>query len=221
MSTSFKFLDAIFAANITFQLVSDVVAGKIVQILGQSVSVSVIFFPFTFIISDIVTEVYGYKAARKMLLVTLICSIIAGFLYQIAIRIPSASFFEFGSSYADVLGVVPRILLAGWIAVYVGDLANNYVLARIKLITKGSHLWLRTISSTVVGQGLNTVLFYTIGLYALLPGHLLLQGILSAWGMKVIVEMVMTPYVYVLTHILKKQEGVDTYDNWLISKSKC
>lgn len=129
---------------------------------------------------------------------------------------PGAGFFEHSMAYTEVLGVVPRILLAGWIAVYCGDLSNNYVLARLKLLTGEGLLWLRTISSTVVGQGINTFLFYVIGLSGVLPYTLLFQSILAGWSMKIIVEMVMTPVVYIVTDFLKKREGISALDTWLV-----
>ena len=112
-----------------------------------------------------------------------------------------------------VLGSVPRILVGGWIAVWVGGILNDYMMAKMKVWSKGKHLWLRTISSTVVGEGANTILFYMIALYAVLPNGLLFTSILSGWFLKVAVEIIFTPITYYVIGKLKKVESEDYYDN--------
>jgi uncharacterized integral membrane protein (TIGR00697 family) len=103
-------------------------------------------------------------------------------------------------------------LIGGWTAVFLGDISNNYIMARLKVITKGKMLWLRTIGSTVVGQGINTAAFYIIALSGILPQNVLIQGILAGWIMKTIVEALMTPFTYALVSLLKKKEKAYFYD---------
>lgn len=207
-----KFLFLLAALNITFQIVSDATAAKLIMVGTYAVSISVIYFPVTYIISDIMTEVYGYARARHVLWITLACSVLAGLVYQLVVYIPAAPFLETAQSYVDVFGIVPRVLVGGWIAVFLGDIVNNYVMAKMKIATKGKHLWLRTISSTIAGQGVNTVAFYIIALYGVIPIDVLAISILAGWVLKVAVEVAMTPVTYRAVSFFKKAENLDEYD---------
>ena len=208
----YKYLGLITCLYITMQLVSDVTAGKIVQLGIFSVSATVLYFPITYIFSDILTEVYGYARARAVLWTVLVASVLAGLIYQLAVYLPPAMGFDGNDAYARVLGSVPRVLFGGWIAVFAGDILNNFILAKLKIITSGKLLWLRTISSTIVGEFANTLLFYVIALYAVIPNDLLIQSILSGWFLKVLVEVVFTPLTYLVVNFLKKAENEDYYD---------
>ncbi|MFZ1654511.1 MAG: queuosine precursor transporter [Candidatus Moraniibacteriota bacterium] len=199
-------------AYVVFQLVSDVTAGKIISIGPAVVSVTVLYFPVTYIISDILTEVYGYEKARRALWFVMAASITAGLLYSLVVVLPAGPGFQNNEAYSTVLGQVPRILIAGWVAVFAGDIANNYVLSRLKVHMNGRMLWVRTITSTFVGQGLNTGIFYVGALWGVLPTDILVQAILWGWAIKVIVEILFTPLTYFVVGILKRAEGVDTYD---------
>ena len=208
----YRFLGIITALYITFQLVSDITAGKIVTLWLFPVSVTVLYFPVTYIFSDILTEVYGYARARTVLWTVLLCSVLAGLLYQLVVYLPPAEGFTANDAFTRVLGQVPRILLGGWIAVFAGDIVNNYVLAKIKIWMNGKYLWVRTISSTFVGQFVNTLLFYIIALYGILPNTLLLQSIITGWILKVLVEIIFTPVTYYVVGKLKHLENEDYYD---------
>lgn len=208
----YKLLGLLTALNITFQLVSDVTAGKIIELFIFPVSVTVLYFPFVYIISDVMTEVYGYARARLVTWLTLISSVIAGLIYLAVAYLPSPEFFGASEAYATVFGIVPRILIGGWIAVFAGDILNNYILAKMKVWTKGKHLWMRTIGSTIFGQGANTVLFYVIALSGVLPTNVLVISILSAWVLKIAIEVVFTPITYWVIRKVKQIEGEDYYD---------
>jgi uncharacterized integral membrane protein (TIGR00697 family) len=209
---SFKFYWLIVCLYVAMQLVSDVTAGKITTIAGFPVSVTVLYFPVTYIFADVLTEVYGYARARRALWVVLMCSVLAGLMYQVAVFMPPAVGFTANKAYTTVLGSVPRILLGGWIAVFAGEILNDFVMARLKVISSGRHLWVRVISSTVVGQFVNTALFYTIALYGVLPTSLLVESILTGWLLKTAVEVVMTPATYIVVGKLKRAEDEDYYD---------
>jgi queuosine precursor transporter len=209
----YKYLGLITCLYVTMQLVSDVTAGKIINFVSFPVSVTVLYFPITYIFSDILTEVYGYARARSILWTVLICSVLAGLLYQLVVYFPPAAGFEADAAYARVLGSVPRVLLGGWIAVFAGEILNNYVLAKIKIVSNGRYLWIRTIGSTIIGQFANTVLFYVIGLYGVLPTQLLIQSIITGWLLKVAVEVVFTPVTYWVVGNLKRVEQEDYYDS--------
>src|SRR5215216_3680389 len=154
----YRYLGLITSLYITFQLVSDVTAGKLVNIWMFPISVASLYFPITYIFSDVLTEVYGYARARSVLWTVLICSVLAGLVYQVVVYLPPATGFpeNDNQAYTRVLGSVPRILLGGWIAVFVGDISNNFILAKLKVKTGGRYLWVRTIGSTIVGQFVNT-----------------------------------------------------------------
>jgi uncharacterized integral membrane protein (TIGR00697 family) len=209
----FRFLGLLTVLNVTFQLISDVTAGKIIAVLGVGVSITVIYFPVTYIMGDILTEVYGYSRARYVVWLTLLASVLAGLTYQIVAAIPPAAFFTENDAYSTVFHTVPRILVGGWLAVFLGDIANDYVLAKMKIWTKGKFLWTRLVCSTIVGQGINTVIFYMIGLYGILPGNVLVQGIAMGWFLKAAVEVIMTPVTYFVVGRLKSVERID-YDDY-------
>lgn len=208
----YKYLGLITALYITFQLISDVTAGKIVQLGIFTVSATVLYFPFTYILADVLTEVYGYAKARSVVWVVLASSIIAGLIYTLVVFLPPAAGFDANDAYTRVLGQVPRILIGGWIAVWVGGILNDYVLAKMKIWTHGKHLWSRTIGSTIVGEGANTILFYIIALYSIIPTNLLITSILSGWLLKIAVEVIMTPVTYQVVAKIKKVENEDYYD---------
>lgn len=197
---------------VTFQLISDVAAGKLIDVFGFPVSVTVLFFPVTYIFADILTEVYGYALARRALWMVLISSVVAGVCYQIAaIWTPSVQFAG-NDAYKTVLYQVPRTLAGGWLAVFAGEFANNFTLAKLKVATSGRWLWLRTISSTVVGQLVNTAIFYVVALGGILPTSVLVQAVCVGWIAKTAVEVIFTPITYVVINRLKKYEGIDFYD---------
>jgi uncharacterized integral membrane protein (TIGR00697 family) len=208
----YKYLGIITVLYVAFQLISDVTAGKIVQLGIFTVSATVLYFPITYIFADVLTEVYGYAKARSVVWQVLAASVLAGLIYQLVVWLPPAMGFDAGDAYARVLGSVPRILIGGWIAVWVGGILNDYVLAKMKIWTNGKYLWTRTIGSTIVGEGANTVLFYTIALYSIIPNEILFASILSGWFLKVVVEIVFTPVTYVVVAKLKREEGEDYYD---------
>lgn len=208
----YKYLGLITALYITFQLISDVTAGKIISFLGFPVSATVVYFPLTYILSDVLTEVYGYRRARSVIWLVLLCSVLAGVLYQLVVVLPPASFFQHNDSYTTVFGQVPRILVGGWIAVFAGEICNSYVLAKLKIVCKGRMLWLRTISSTVVGQFVNTLAFYGIALSGVLPLSVLVEAVITGWLIKTAVEALFTPVTYWVVGFLKKAEDEDYYD---------
>lgn len=212
MHKQYKLFGIFLALNITFQLISDITAGKIIEVFSLPVSIGVLYFPAVYIISDVMTEVYGYSKARYVTWLTLICSVIAGLTYLGVANYPSPDFFEQSEAYSTVFGIIPRILIGGWIAVFAGDIANNYILAKMKVWTKGKYLWSRTITSTIIGQGLNTLLFYSIALSGIIPFNILLTSILSGWLLKVCVEVIFTPVTYLIVNKVKEVEHEDFYD---------
>lgn len=220
----YKYLGLLTALYITFVLVSQLSAGKISQIWIFTLSAATIFFPVTYILADIFTEVYGYARARSRAWILLVCSIVAGILYAIVAWLPPAIGFDANEAYVRVFSQGPRIVIASWIAVFIGSITNDYVLAKMKVFTKGKYLWTRTIGSTLVGESVDSILFFMIAFYGILPTGLLIATIWSGTFVKVIVETVMTPITYYVVRKLKKAENEDHYDydtnfNPLIIKS--
>ncbi len=207
-----KYLGIITCLYITFELVSDVTAGKLIDVFSNPVAVTVIYFPVTYIFSDIITEVYGYAKARAVLWIVMLCTVLATVIYVIVAAIPPSKIFDANDAYARVLGQVPQIVIAAWLAVFSGDIVNNYILAKLKILTKGKMLWLRTISSTIAGQLVNTAVFYFIGLWGVLPLNVMFQSIIAGWIIKTLVEVLFTPVTYIIVNKLKRAEGIDFYD---------
>jgi queuosine precursor transporter len=205
--TNYKFANIITTFYVTFQLISDVTASKIILLFGQPVSITVLYFPITYIIADILTEVYGLKIANKVLGQVLLSSIIAGIIYQLAVYIPSVQGQSVDLAYSTVLGVVPRVLIGGWLAVYLGGISNNYLLHKIKKITGQKYLWIRTITSTFAGELVNTAVFFVVALSGIIPNNLLLMSIIWSWVFKVAIEIIMTPVTYKIVNFLKKTES--------------
>lgn len=208
----YKYLGLITALYITFGLLNDVTAGKLIQLGIFTVSVATLFFPITYIIGDVFTEVYGYAKARSRVWLLLLCSIVVAIVSSIVALMPPAPGFEGNAAYVAIFAQVPRIMLASWIAFFFGSIVNDYVLAKMKIWTKGKYLWTRTIGSTIFGEGVDTLLFFTIAFYAIFPTNVLIHVILSAWFLKVAIEVIMTPITYRVVAKLKKTEDEDYYD---------
>ena len=209
---TFKYLGLFSALNVTFLLLSNFTAGRIIGIDGVGVSITVLYFPFTYLIADILTEVYGYAQARSVIWLSLLCSIIAATVVDLALLVPPAGFFTQDAGYQQIFSAAPKMAIATLLAVFTGDICNSYVLAKLKIWSAGRHLWLRFVVSTVLGEGVNTLVFYGIALYGVLPNDLLVQGILMGWAVKTAVEVVLLPVTYPVVAFLKRVEGVDFFD---------
>ena len=174
--------------------------------------VAVILFPLSYIVADVLTEVYGYAAARRVIWIGFLCNLLAVAAIAVGGRIPAAPFWEGQAAYDAILGFSGRLLAASFFAYLGGEFLNAFVLAKLKLRTAGRHLWLRTISSTVAGQGVDSALFITVAFAGVVPGNVMLVMVLSQWGVKVLYEAAATPLTYLAVRFLKRAEGVDHYD---------
>jgi len=175
-----------------------------------SLPAAVLLFPLSYILGDILTEVYGYRVARRVIWLGFACNLIFVFFAWIGQILPSASFWGEQAAYEAILGQTPRILGASLAGYLVGEFANSFVLSRMKLLTRGRFLWSRTIGSTIVGEGLDSGVFLTlafIGTPVFMP-----ITILYHWLAKTLIETVFTPVTYAVVNWLKRREGVDTYD---------
>jgi uncharacterized integral membrane protein (TIGR00697 family) len=192
-------------------VVSNIIAVKIVEVWGREFDAATLLFPLTYLIGDVLTEVYGFRRARLVIWVGFLGNLVAVGAIQIAIHLPSAGFWEGNQpAYETVLGTTWRIFVGSLVAYLVGELANSYVLARLKVATRGRWLWSRTISSTLVGEGLDSAIFSSIAFAG--TGVHLANLIVTIWVIKVAWEVVATPLTYAVVTALKRHEGIDVYD---------
>jgi hypothetical protein len=173
---------------------------------------AIVVFPLSYIFGDVLTEVYGYAQARRVIWLGFFCNLLLVTAIWIVGIIPPAPVFEAQASYDRILGSTPRFLIASFLAYLAGEFVNSFIMAKLKIMTGGRLLWLRTISSTIAGEGLDTVLVLTISFWGVLSGEVLLTMILGHWLIKCIYEAIVTPLTYLLVNYLKRVEQLDTYD---------
>lgn len=209
MKISYRFV-IIAAIFVTCLISANIIAVKVISFGPLILPAAIIVFPLSYIFGDILTEVYGYHEARKVIWLGFACNLLFVLFAWAGQLLPPAPFWSDQSAYESILGYTPRLLAASFAGYLVGEFANSYVLARLKIRTRGRWLWTRTIGSTVVGQGLDSSIFITlafIGTPAFFP-----VVILYHWLSKVAIEAAATPFTYGLVNSLKKKESVDVYD---------
>jgi uncharacterized integral membrane protein (TIGR00697 family) len=216
----FRYFDFVMAAFVAILLLSNVIgAGKRAEIELPLIGLwpfgaGILFFPLSYVIGDILTEVYGYARARRCIWAGFVATLFMAVMSWVVVALPPAADWPGQAAYESVFGQVPRIVLASMVAFWVGEFANSYVLARLKLLTEGRHLWMRTIGSTIVGQGIDSLLFYPLAFYGApgWPVEAMLWVMLSQFALKVGWEVLLTPVTYAVVGFLKRREGVDAYD---------
>jgi uncharacterized integral membrane protein (TIGR00697 family) len=209
MTRSWRFV-ALAAFFVTALVVSNIIAVKLVEISGRVFPAGLVIFPLSYLLGDVLTEVYGLRAARAVIWLGFACNLLAVGAIQVAIHLPAAGFYEDQPAYDRILGTTWRLFVASLAAYVVGELANAYVLARLKAATRGRLLWTRTIGSTIVGEGLDSAIFVTIAFAG--RSVSLANPILTTWAIKVGWETLATPLTYAIVNYLKRSEGVDVYD---------
>jgi len=209
MKISYR-LVIIIALFITCLITANIIAVKVIG-LGPLVLPAAIFvFPLSYIFGDVLTEVYGYQVARRVIWLGFLCNLVFVFFAWVGQALPAADFWGNQAAYESILGFAPRLLGASVCGYLVGEFANSIILARMKIMTRGRWLWSRTIGSTIVGQGLDTVLFITLA-YAGTGANVQVM-IWQHWVVKVGIEAVCTPATYAVVNWLKRREGADAYD---------
>ena len=209
----FRYLDLLGMAFVAALLVSNVIANKLVVLGPFVVAGATLLFPLTYIFGDVLTEVYGYAATRRVIWTGFVLQAFAALAIVIAIWMPAAIPAQ-GTAFDAALRTTPWIVLGSLIAYWCGEFVNSYVLARLKIATSGRWLWTRTISSTVVGQAVDTVLFVGVafGIGARLPAPILWHLGWSVYVLKCAVEILATPVTYAIVVGLKGAEQQDYYD---------
>ncbi|OBX19554.1 hypothetical protein A9995_07350 [Erythrobacter sp. QSSC1-22B] len=215
-----RYYDLVMAAFVTILILSNLIGAAKPSFItlpdgtDWSFGAGVLFFPISYIIGDVLTEVYGYARARRVIWTGFAALAFMAFMAWIVVALPPAAGWGGQDAYEQVFGNTWRIVAASMIAFWVGEFANSYVLARMKVWTKGKALWTRTIGSTIVGQGLDSLIFYPLAFYGIAgwPPELLWQVVLSQWAIKTAWEAMLTPFTYLVIGWLKKREGVDIFD---------
>lgn len=209
----YKYYDFVMAAFVTVLLCSNLIGvGKVCQIAGYSVGAGVFFFPISYIFGDILTEVYGYARTRRVIWAGFAALIFASVMSQGVLALPPAPDWPHQAAYEVVYGSTPRIVAASLAAFWAGDFINSFVLAKMKLKTEGRFLWMRTIGSTVVGQAVDSLIFYPLAFWGDWPPQLVVAVLTSNFFVKVGVEALMTPLTYLVVGFLKRAEREDFYD---------
>jgi uncharacterized integral membrane protein (TIGR00697 family) len=201
------------ALFITSLMTANIIAVKLVRVLGLTLPAGVVIFPLSYICGDVLTEVYGYRQARRVIWLGFWCNLLAVLSIWCGQMLPAASFWDGQAAYERILGYTPRLLMASFLAYLVGEFANSFVLAKLKIATRGRWLWTRTIGSTLVGQGLDSLIFITLAFIGTIPLTAITVTILTQWGVKTAYEALVTPLTYVVVRFLKQHEGLDVYDD--------
>ena len=209
ISHRFVVLVALF---VTCLITANIIAVKPIGIFGLILPAAVIIFPISYILGDVITEVYGYRQARRVIWLGFACNLLTVAAIWGGQALPAASFWAAQPAYEAILGVAPRIVLASFLAYLIGEFTNAYVLARMKVATGGRWLWTRTIGSTVIGQGLDSAVFITVAFAGVWPTEVMAAAVVTQWLVKVAFEALATPLTYLAVGYLKRREGLDTYD---------
>jgi len=213
-----RHFDYVMAAFVTILLLSNVIgAGKIAAIPlaggGEwAFGAGILFFPLSYVIGDVLTEVYGFARARRCIWAGFAGLVFMAVMAMVVVALPPASSWHGQEAYRQIFGQVPQIVFASIIAFWAGELVNSYVLARMKMWTKGRHLWSRTIGSTVAGQGVDSLIFYPVAFFGAMDAGTIVWLGLTQWGLKVSWEAILTPATYAVVGWLKRREGIDVYD---------
>ena len=208
-SSWFVLIVAIF---ITSLITANITAVKLVNVFGFVLPAGIVTFPISYIFGDVLTEVYGYRQARQVIWLGFFCNLIVVVAIWLGQVLPPASFWDGQAAYERILGYTPRLLVASFLAYLVGEFSNSFVLAKMKIATKGRWLWSRTIGSTLVGEGLDSLVFMTLAFVGTIPMANLASAIVTQWLVKSAYEAAVTPLTYAVVNFLKRKEGLDVYD---------
>lgn len=216
-----RWLPFITAVFVTSLLVANIIAVKLISVGPFFLPAAILIFPVSYIFGDILTEVYGYATARRVIWIGFGCNLLAVFVFYLSVQLPPASFWRAGSlesvavsqrAYEAIFAATPRILVASFLAYLTGEFLNSFVLAKMKIATRGRHLWMRTIGSTVVGQLADSTLFILLAFYGTISLPELAAMVGSQWLLKSVYEALITPLTYLTVNLLKRAEGIDVYD---------
>jgi len=211
----FRYFDFMMTAFVAILLLSNIVgADKAATLGGLKFGAGILFFPLSYLLGDILTEVYGYARARRCVWAGFFAMLFMAVMTWVVVNLPPAAGWSNQAAYETVFGQTGRIVFASICAFWAGEFVNAFVLARMKVWTGGKHLWTRTVSSTLFGQGVDSLIFYPLAFWDA-PGFthgLVLTIMVTNWAMKVGWEVLLTPLTYAVVGFLKRAEGVDVFD---------
>lgn len=196
----------------TFLILSNLTAVKLVEYAGFTFPAGLVFFPLTYIFDDILTEVYGFKVSRRVIWTALMANAIIMTGTLLSAALPSSKFWHDQTAYATVFHATPRIFIASMLAYLCGEFTNSIILAKLKIVTAGKHLWVRAISSTAMGVGVDTLVFIHVAYLFSIPYLNLWQIIIAIYLFKVAYEIIAVPITYQVTNYLKRKDNIDHYD---------
>jgi len=208
-----RYFDFVMAAFVVVLLLSNIIgASKLASVGGFVFGAGILFFPISYVLGDVLTEVYGYARARRCIWAGFVGLIFMAVMAWVVVALPPADFWEGQAAYEAVFGQVWRIVIASMLAFWAGEFVNSFILAKMKIATQGRHLWARTIGSTIFGQGVDSLIFYPIAFLGIWSNEQVMTVIVTNWALKVGWEAVLTPVTYAVVGWLKRREGVDVYD---------
>lgn len=211
MTYSMRFV-VIAAAFVTCLIAANITAVKLISVFGLLLPAAIVVFPVSYILGDILTEVYGYRQARRIIWLGFAANLAVVATIWIAQVLPAAGLWDGQEAYERILGQTPRILMASFLAYLVGEFANAFVLAKMKIATRGRWLWIRTIGSTLVGQALDSLVFIVLAFAGTIPPAALAVAVITQWLAKSAYEAAATPLTYAVVNHLKRKDGQDVYD---------
>jgi queuosine precursor transporter len=210
----FRYFDYVMAAFVAILLLSNLIgASKLATLGGFTFGAGILFFPLSYVIGDVLTEVYGYANARRCVWMGFGALIFMAFMSYVVVAMPPAAGWDGQAAYVSVFGSTWRIVAASVLAFWAGEFVNSFVLARMKVITAGKHLWARTIGSTFFGQAVDSVIFYPVAFLGIWTTQQVLAVMVTNWLLKVLWEALLTPVTYAVVGWFKVREGVDVYDS--------
>lgn len=208
-----RYFDFMMAAFVAILLLSNLIgAAKLAQVGGFTFGAGILFFPLGYVVGDVLTEVYGYARARRCVWAGFVGMLFMALMSFVVVSMPPAPGWTGQAAYESVFGNTWRIVFASLVAFWVGEFANSFVLAKMKILTQGKHLWSRTIGSTVVGQAVDSVFFYPLAFLGIWSHTQVLTVMVTNWALKVGWEVFLTPVTYFVVNSLKRREGLDIYD---------
>lgn len=210
--TEYRYFDVLVALFVAVLLISNIASTKILTIWKFTFDGGTLLFPLSYIFGDILTEVYGFRRSRRVIWLGFFSALIMSLVLFVVQILPPAGDWTNQKAYEAVLGFVPRIVAASLLAYFAGEFTNSMILSRLKILTKGRYLWTRTIGSTLIGEGFDTIIFCMVAFYGVLPASVFKAVLISNYIFKCAVEIIFTPLTYLIVRTLKRKEKTDVYD---------
>lgn len=210
----FRYFDYLMAAFVAILLLSNLIgASKLATVQGFTFGAGILFFPISYVLGDVLTEVYGYANARRCVWTGFAALLFMAFMSFVVVAMPPAAGWDGQAAYESVFGNTWRIVAASVLAFWAGEFVNSFVMAKMKLLTGGRHLWSRTIGSTVFGQAVDSLIFYPVAFFGIWSNEQVLTVMVTNWLLKVLWEALLTPVTYAVVGWFKAREGVDVFDD--------